>query len=84
MERVMELGNRLLSQTAAAGALPMLYAATAADVTGGEYWGPSGFGELWGAPKRVPTTKRAQNVDDARRLWTVSEEATGVRYEALA
>ena len=84
MERVMELGNRLFAQDAAAGALPMLYAATAADVTGGEYWGPDGFGELWGAPKRVQTTKRAQNLDDARRLWTVSEEATGVRYEALA
>jgi NAD(P)-dependent dehydrogenase (short-subunit alcohol dehydrogenase family) len=84
MERIMELGNRLFAQDAATGALPMLYAATAADVAGGEYWGPNGFGELWGAPKRVPTTKRAQNADDARRLWTVSEEATGVRYEALA
>jgi NAD(P)-dependent dehydrogenase (short-subunit alcohol dehydrogenase family) len=84
MERIMELGNRLFSQSAAAGVLPMLYAATAPDVRGGDYWGPEGFGELWGAPKRVTTTKRARNVDDARRLWEVSEEATGVHYEVLA
>jgi NAD(P)-dependent dehydrogenase (short-subunit alcohol dehydrogenase family) len=83
MERIMELGNRLLAQDAAAGALPMLYAATAPDVVGGDYWGPSSFGELWGAPKRVGTTARARDVEAARRLWEISEEATGVRYEAL-
>ena len=84
MERIMELGNQLLAQDAATGALPMLYAATSGDVKGGDYWGPDGLGEMWGGPKRVTTTKRAQSVEDARRLWTVSEEATGVRYEALA
>ena len=83
MERIMELGNRIFAQDAAAGALPMLYAATAPDVVGGDYWGPSSIGELWGAPKRVGTTARARDVEAARRLWEISEEATGVRYEGL-
>jgi hypothetical protein len=40
--------------------------------------------EMRGGPKRVGMTKAALNDDDARRLWTVSEELTDVRYEALA
>ena len=48
-----DLGNTLFAQSAAMGALPQLYAATAPDVRGGEYYGPDGLGELWGHPKRV-------------------------------
>jgi len=83
MERIMDLGNLLFSQDAATGALPTLYAATAPDVQGGDYIGPDGIGELWGHPKKVDTVSRARDSEIAARLWTVSEDATGVRYEGL-
>ena len=83
MERIFALGNRLLAQDAASGALPMLYAATASDVRGGEYFGPDGMGELWGAPKRVASNGRSRDTAVAARLWSTSEELTRVRYEAL-
>jgi NAD(P)-dependent dehydrogenase (short-subunit alcohol dehydrogenase family) len=83
-ERIYGLGNRVFAQSADDGALPALYAATMPDVHGGEYFGPGGFMEMRGTPKRVGMTKAALNDDDARRLWTVSEDLTDVRYEALA
>src|SRR5262249_59699756 len=46
--RGMGLATRLLAQPARDGALPTLYAATAADVRGGDYFGPDGPGEMRG------------------------------------
>jgi hypothetical protein len=83
MERIFELGNRLLAQPAAAGALPMVYAATAPQVRGGEYYGPDGFGEMWGTPKRVSSNGRSHDAAAAAKLWALSEELTRVQYEAL-
>jgi NAD(P)-dependent dehydrogenase (short-subunit alcohol dehydrogenase family) len=83
LERFSALQNRLLSQTADMGALPTIYAAIHPDVSGGDYLGPAGFMELWGEPKKVGTSRAARNESDAARLWSVSEELTGVRY-ALA
>jgi len=79
-ERFSELGNSLFAQTAAAGALPQLYAAVAPDVRGGEYFGPSSVGELWGSPRRVSSNAHSRDVAVAQRLWTLSETLTGVRY----
>src|SRR5205807_289 len=84
METLFALGNRLLAQDAAAGALPALYAAAAADVAGGDYVGPDGLGELWGAPTKVSSSGRSHDAETAARLWSMSEELTGVRYDALA
>lgn len=84
MENVMTLGNRLLSQSAAMGALPTLYAATAEEVRGGDYVGPDGFFETTGHPKKTTSSARARDVEAARRLWEVSERLTGVVYRALA
>jgi NAD(P)-dependent dehydrogenase (short-subunit alcohol dehydrogenase family) len=82
--RVMEfamgtLGNRLLAQDAASGALPTLYAATA-DLPGNTFAGPSGFGGLRGAPAPCPRSKAASDAATAARLWTVSEQLTSVRF----
>jgi NAD(P)-dependent dehydrogenase (short-subunit alcohol dehydrogenase family) len=79
-ESVMQIGNRLLSQSAAMGALPTVYAAVAPQVKGGDYIGPDGIGELWGHPKVVTCSAAARNEETARRLWQVSEELTGVKY----
>ena len=80
---VMTVANLFLGQSDAKGALPSLYAATAPDVAGGEYFGPDGIGEQRGHPTRVGRNSRASNEEDAMRLWTVSEELTDVTYDAF-
>lgn len=73
--------NRVAAQPADKGALPSLYAATAPDVSGGDYYGPDGFMEISGHPKRVKSTRRSRDRQTQRRLWELSEELTGVRYD---
>ena len=71
-------GNALLAQNAAAGALPILYAATAEGVTGNSYWGPRGVGELRGRVGPADRSVRARDPQTARRLWELSAELTAV------
>jgi NAD(P)-dependent dehydrogenase (short-subunit alcohol dehydrogenase family) len=77
----MTLGNQLVAQDAASGALPTLYAAVA-DIPGDSYVGPSGpFGlGLRGAPELVHRSAAARDAEVARRLWAVSETLTGVSF----
>jgi NAD(P)-dependent dehydrogenase (short-subunit alcohol dehydrogenase family) len=84
MEAITDLGNRLLAQSAAMGALPTLYAATAPEVRGGDYIGPDGLLENWGYPKKTASNARSRDAATAARLWDVSEEMTCVRYDALS
>jgi NAD(P)-dependent dehydrogenase (short-subunit alcohol dehydrogenase family) len=77
----MALANRIFAQSAEAGALPMLYAATAEDAEGGDYVGPGGFKNMRGAPETQRSSKRSYDEDTAERLWSVSEELTGVSYD---
>ena len=79
LEALMKVGNVVLAQSDADGAMPSLYAATMPDVRRGDYWGPA-FAELRGEPKRVGRARSAQDDDVAARLWTESERLTGVRY----
>lgn len=67
----------------AKGARPTLYAATADDVKGGDYIGPGGFFELRGSPKKAFASRRARDPALAKRLWTLSEELTGIDYGPL-
>jgi len=71
---------RPFTQPADMGALPTLRAATDPGVQGGQYYGPDGIGEAQGHPKLVKSSAQSHNEDIARRLWTVSEELTGVTY----
>jgi NAD(P)-dependent dehydrogenase (short-subunit alcohol dehydrogenase family) len=73
------LGNRLLAQDAASGALPTLYAAVA-DLPGNTFAGPSGFAEMRGAPAPCPRSEAASDAAVARRLWQVSETLAGVTF----
>jgi hypothetical protein len=80
------LGARVagrFGQGAPEGALPILYAATTRDATGGEYFGPGGPGEQYGPPAPAGSSRRAKERGDAARLWALSEELTGVRYDLL-
>jgi NAD(P)-dependent dehydrogenase (short-subunit alcohol dehydrogenase family) len=78
MNRIMRLGNWLLAQSAAAGALPTLYAATIPDAVGGAYYGPNGPGELRGYPERVGSSKASRDPVVAAKLWEQATELTGV------
>jgi NAD(P)-dependent dehydrogenase (short-subunit alcohol dehydrogenase family) len=71
---------RPFMQPAAMGALPILRAATDPDVQGGQYYGPDGIGEVRGHPKLVESSGQSHDEDLQRRLWTVSEELTGVTF----
>ncbi|SDM71313.1 oxidoreductase [Allokutzneria albata] len=77
---LMKPANLLVAQSAEQGALPQLYAATAEDVSGGDFFGPDGLGEMRGYPKRVQPVSGATDPETARKLWEVSEELTGVSY----
>jgi hypothetical protein len=71
---------RVLFQPPAAGAVPTLYAATAA--APGSYSGPAGPGELRGrraGPARIRLV--GQDGQLAAQLWDLSEELTGVHYD---
>ncbi|MET4061219.1 NAD(P)-dependent dehydrogenase (short-subunit alcohol dehydrogenase family) [Arthrobacter sp. UYP6] len=74
---------RLLGQSGASGALPTLYAATALEVRGGEFYGPGGPGQLRGRPALVTPAPQASDPETARRLWDISTELTGVRFAGL-
>ena len=79
----MKVTNTVIAQSEAMGALPLLYAATM-ELGSGAYIGPDGIAEQRGHPKLVGMTRRARDDDDARRLWEVSEQLTGVTYEFAA
>jgi len=70
----------IASQDAAHGALPTLLAATAPEAVAGGYYGPSGFQELKGDPVPVKIAPTAKDPAVAKRLWTVTEQLTGVTF----
>jgi NAD(P)-dependent dehydrogenase (short-subunit alcohol dehydrogenase family) len=70
---------RLLAQDADMGALPTLYAAVA-DIPGNSFIGPRHFAHMRGAPTLIGRSATAQNADQARRLWAISEQLTGVCF----
>jgi NAD(P)-dependent dehydrogenase (short-subunit alcohol dehydrogenase family) len=76
----LRLATRLFAQKAGVGALPALYAATATDVRGNDYFGPGGFKELGGPPTRVDMRDEAKDAQAAARLWELSEQLTKLRY----
>lgn len=66
--------------SAAQGALPTLYAATAVQAVGGAYYGPTGDDERRGPLGFAKTPTAANAQADAERLWAISEQLTGVTY----
>ncbi len=67
----------LVGHGAAAGALPILFAATAPGAAAGGYYGPRGLFELKGAPGPARSGKLSGDAATAARLWTVAETLTG-------
>jgi NAD(P)-dependent dehydrogenase (short-subunit alcohol dehydrogenase family) len=70
----------VLSQDAAHGALPTLFAATSPEAVARGYYGPDGPFELKGYPVSVPIPKLAQNEAVATRLWKEAERLTDTAF----
>jgi len=79
----MGVANRLFAQSDEAGARPTLFAASQ-DLPGASYVGPDGRTEHRGYPTLVGRTAAASDVEMAKRLWTLSEELTGVTFPLAA
>jgi NAD(P)-dependent dehydrogenase (short-subunit alcohol dehydrogenase family) len=73
-----------MSHSAAAGALPTLFAATSLAAKAAGYYGPNGFYELKGPPAPAKIMPQAKDKAVAARLWDVSAALTGVSFEQVA
>ena len=71
---------RLIFQSSAMGALPSIRAAVDQGAQGGQFYGPDGKGERSGYPIVVDSNSASKNEKDARMLWEISEELTGIKY----
>jgi NAD(P)-dependent dehydrogenase (short-subunit alcohol dehydrogenase family) len=76
--------GRFMSHSAAAGALPTLFAATSPAAVRMGYYGPNGFYELKGAVGPADVFPQAKDEAVARTLWDVSERLTGVQWPDTA
>ncbi len=63
------------------GALPQIRASVDEHVKGGEYYGPGGFNEMKGCPVLVKSNAASHSLDDAKKLWEVSEKITGISFQ---
>ena len=64
------------------GMLPALHAATSPDADGGKFYGPNGFQQLRGRPAEQPPYRYVADASAAARIWSISEDLTGVRFPA--
>ena len=76
----MNLGNSIMAQSAEMGALPTLYAASAPDVTSGDYFGPDGLMQQYGYPKKVGSNAKSRDEKSAAELWSRSEALTRTTF----
>jgi NAD(P)-dependent dehydrogenase (short-subunit alcohol dehydrogenase family) len=74
--------SKVVSQSAAHGALPTLRAATETDAGPGSYYGPDGAFQFKGNAIHIPMPERARDEAAARRLWEIAETLTGVKFPA--
>ena len=73
--------NPIFAQKPLMGCLPTLRAAVDENARGGDYYGPAGFQEMRGYPKKVRSNDESYDEAVAKRLWEVSEKATGVTFK---
>lgn len=77
LHRLHQSVGRVLSQSAASGALPILFAAASVKARPGDYYGPKGVGELAGPSGRAGISNYARDPEAGSRLWEISAELTG-------
>jgi NAD(P)-dependent dehydrogenase (short-subunit alcohol dehydrogenase family) len=81
VERLVHTVAPFMAQSAEEGASSQLYAATAPEVRGDEFYGPRFY--LCGYPRRQKASRTSYDRDIAARLWKISEELTGVGYAQM-
>ena len=79
VEKAIRFGAPLLGQSAARGALPTLYAATAGAAANGGYYGPDGFMEMTGDVKPARVGRQATDAMAQTRLWAYSQDVTAAK-----
>lgn len=70
----------LMSHTPDKACQPSLMAALDSDTKGGDYYGPTGFKNMIGKPAKVTSKLHAQDEAVAKKLWEVTEELTGEKF----
>ena len=73
--------NRFFAQSVEMGTQPTLRAAFDPEARNGAYFGPAKRFETVGPPMPAPIRPEARDAATAARLWTLSEELTGVTYD---
>lgn len=68
----------VVAGTVQSAALPALMAATSPEAKDGGFYGPQGLGNMGGRPGEQSLWRPLRSTEDAARLWTLSEELTGV------
>lgn len=71
---------KFVAQPPMMGAFPTLFSATSDNIIGGEYVGPDGAGNRKGNPAIDHSVKNLYNDETLKKLWSVSEELTGITY----
>lgn len=80
MNALVDAISPLIGHDAASGALPILFAASAPDATPGGYYGPTGFGEMKGAPGPARSSAASRDPTIAAQLWQEAERLTGTSF----
>jgi NAD(P)-dependent dehydrogenase (short-subunit alcohol dehydrogenase family) len=78
--RALAAPTKMLVQGKDGGALPIVHAATSAEVLNGEYWGPGGVLEFRGSPARVAASEEVRSSEVGAALWAAAERLTGVPF----
>jgi NAD(P)-dependent dehydrogenase (short-subunit alcohol dehydrogenase family) len=82
--RIMMKLARPLYQSAEAGSLPLLFAATSPNARKGGYYGPDGRNEAKGNPAAAFEPAVTKDATVGRRLWDESERVTGAEFVVSA
>ncbi len=72
--------NVFFAISAKKGSEATLFAATNQKATEYIYWGPTGIIEMRGRTGKAKINKKAQDKETAKRLWSISEEMTGIKF----
>jgi NAD(P)-dependent dehydrogenase (short-subunit alcohol dehydrogenase family) len=82
--RILMKLSRPLWQSAEAGSLPLLFAATSPNARKGGYYGPDGRNEAKGSPTAAFEPAVTKNATVGRRLWDESERVIDMQFVVSA
>ena len=82
--RILMKLTRPLWQSAEAGSLPLLFAATSPNARKGAYYGPDGWAEAKGSPTAAFEPAVTKNATVGRRLWDESERVIDMQFVVSA